>query len=200
MGAEGSMGCENSRACPGCDSHENAETAQLKRMGSVSARDGAGPGNERGPLGGKLLPAVKKFFRDAYMKRFMTNMYTTELARADGKCWSHVAHACRSKPELNAMNVAMPDLSCEYWCTFVPKGERPIVELKFPEWAMYTSLTIYDNEAMPFASVNILEAAAGTSEKVTQLEDGRCRVDMMKGETYDDLTRLIFRIYRPDNV
>eukprot|EP00947_MAST-08B_sp_MAST-8B-sp1_P001161 g1161.t1 len=80
-------------------------------------------------------------------------------------CWTAVCHASKT-PELNALNVAMPDLSCEYWCTFVPAGYIPLFELAFPNWAVYCALTLYSTQGLPIASIHSGEAAAALEQRV----------------------------------
>lgn len=89
---------------------------------------------DTGPFGLGVLPHVKQTLKDGFLKAYLTKLYNGQLQLnrlADGgeggvrpNCC--VAHASL-EPELNTMNIAMPDLTAEYWCTFIPPGCTPIV-------------------------------------------------------------------------
>jgi hypothetical protein len=115
----------------------------------------------KGVLGFGVASRVADVVRSGFLRSFLRRMYEEELAR--GQNWldaggglranSAVAHAS-SDPENDIMNIAMPDLTAEYWCTFVPAGHAPIFRLRFPRWARYAALTVYDVGGLPIASVN----------------------------------------------
>ena len=97
-------------------------------------------------------------------------MYNDEIKRmadtnpaAAVHTWSAVAH-CPSPSSAHkfdgaSMNVAMPDMSAEYWSLYIPANKAPVFEVTFPFWAVYTAITIYDSHGLPVCSCNSREAA-----------------------------------------
>ena len=98
-----------------------------------------------------VLPAAKDFLKNGFLKQYLTKMYVANhhtLYHEPFVPWTAVAHAITDEvgewvggvhsrtarpcsnihtfttmQAMNTMNIAMPDLSAEYWCTFVPPGE-----------------------------------------------------------------------------
>jgi len=173
-----------------------------QKMGICAAGDEEQPANapDTGPLGLGVMPATRAFFRDIFMRHFFTNLMEKRLAEEPEQCWTLVCHASPQKPELNALNVAMPDLSCEYWVTFVPAGKKPVFRVSFPSWALYTALTAYGTDGLPITSVNGLQAAEGGDSRITPIADGGIQLRLMDGHKWDGPMCAIFRIYRPDDV
>lgn len=138
----------------------------------TSSGDGFRPANEQwhGYLGLNIIPAFKAFAKDALMHSFLSKMYDHEIKAmthqlgTEGKVlsWSAVSYTPPQEPELQdhllhrtaTMNVAMPDFAAEYWNTYVPADLAPIFELEFPDWAIYSALTLYNTHGLPIASIN----------------------------------------------
>ena len=187
--------------------------AQLKRASSV-------PVNlpSAGPLGLGILPAVVQVLKNGFLRSFLRKLYDEELART-GSYWlgmgggyrsnSAVAHASED-PAMDTMNVAMPDLSAEYWCTFVPKGHAPIFRLSFPSWARYAALTAYDVSGLPVTSVNARQVHSDMRCFPLPHTDENTRefvVNLMWGCSSLTHNRwaeaplcVIFRVYRPPSI
>mmetsp|Transcript_72013 Transcript_72013/g.204406 ORF Transcript_72013/g.204406 Transcript_72013/m.204406 type:complete len:483 (-) Transcript_72013:121-1569(-) len=159
---------------------------------------------DQGPFGLGVLPHVKDLLKAGFLKAYLTRLYNTELGTGpQGACRpnSAVAHASLD-PEMNTMNIAMPDLTAEYWCTFVPPGQAPVFRLKFPEWSVYSALTAYDTAGFPVASLNARQVAGGTDPRMLIDSEGRVVVHLMHGTTWDHSAPLcvLFRVYRPEGV
>ena len=146
-------------------------TTPENRERRASSGDKFRPANEQwhGYLGLDILPAAKTFLKDTLMHNFLIKMYDLELSsmldpKNGGKimAWSAVAYAPPQDPEYThllvrstaTMNVAMPDWAAEYWNTYIPADAAPVFEVDFPDWALYSALTLYDTHGMPVASVN----------------------------------------------
>lgn len=91
-----------------------------------------------------------------------------------------IAHASED-PSMNTLNVAMPDLTAEYWCTFIPAGKAPVFRLNFPSWSRYSALTAYDINALPIASLNSREVGADPRVAMPDGEEGPAEVNLMGG-------------------
>lgn len=102
------------------------------------------------------------------------------------------------------MNVAMPDFSAEYWCTYLPSSKFPIFRFRFPHWANYAALTIYDVCGLPLASINLHDSLTlPSTSSFLRLTDGTCMVNMypwlLRKNNLGPLCA-IFRVYRPPSV
>jgi len=162
---------------------------------------------DQGPFGLGVLPHVKDLLKAGFLKAYLTKLYNSEL-EIGGKAGSGlvrpncaVAHASLD-PEMNTMNIAMPDLTAEYWCTFVPPGQAPVFRLKFPEWSVYSALTAYDTAGFPVASLNARQVAGGKDPRMLIDSEGRVVVHLMHGTTWDHSAPLcvLFRVYRPEGI
>jgi hypothetical protein len=99
---------------------------------------------------------------------------TTKMERAlgigyklyRGSAWNVLSHASDDR-RTNALNVAMPDFSVEYWVTAFEKGTTATLTGSFPTWARYAALTAYGKDGMPFASVNMADKGAGRTFTAT---------------------------------
>jgi len=162
---------------------------------------------DQGPFGLGVLPHVREVLKAGFLKAYLTKLYNTELevGRKSGlglvrpNC--AVAHASLD-PEMNTMNIAMPDLTAEYWCTFVPPGKAPVFRLRFPEWSVYSALTAYDTSGFPVASLNARQVMGGKDPRVLIDSEGRVIVHLMHGTTFDQSAPLcvLFRVYRPEGI
>ncbi|GMH48068.1 hypothetical protein TrRE_jg8582 [Triparma retinervis] len=160
---------------------------------------------DKGPMGFGLIPSAKAFLRTAFMKRFLTKLYRAEIKKqieTGPQCWTAVSHTDPKDRETSTMNVAMPDFSAEYWCTYIPTSKFPVFKFRFPTWANYAALTIYDATGMPIASINLNDSLSlSPSSSFQRLPDGTCIANMggqlakKKG-----LICAIFRVYRPAGV
>jgi hypothetical protein len=70
------------------------------------------------------------------------------------------------------MNVAMPDASCEYYLTFIPSEREAIFHIKFPSWAIYSAVTVYNNYGEPTFSVNNVELDVLMKRQAIIAEEG----------------------------
>jgi len=200
-----------------------------------TSTDGFRPANEQwhGYLGLNIIPAFKAFAKDALMHSFLSKMYDHEIkvmtsTSPNGKvlAWSAVAYAPPQEPEVQhllvrrtpTMNVAMPDLTAEYWNCYVPQDSAPIFELEFPEWAIYSALTLYNTHGLPIASINSSQCACFLEGKVGGIDririsrkkdsaDGRrVFVNILGGwglsgeKPVKGPLCALFRVYRPRNV
>jgi hypothetical protein len=158
-----------------------------------------------------IVPAAREKLKSTFLAAYLSRMYTAEL-NASGDVLvanSAVAHAAEDEAD-STLNVAMPELSAEYWCTFIPAGQAPVFCVAFPEWAVYTSLTAYDTRGLPIASLNHRQAptdprAHALGPKVgDSAERGRpppWTVNLMHGAPpWSGPLCVLFRVYRPPNV
>lgn len=192
--------CDYSRAEP----DDGAATTAIPMAGMH--RQASAPVNtpDTGPFGLGLLPHVKEVLKAGFLKAYLTKLYNTELGMGEeGRCRPNcaVAHASLD-PEMNTMNIALPDLTAEYWCTFVPPGMAPVFRLKFPQWSCYSALTAYDTAGFPVASLNARQVAGGVDPRLRVDEQGRVVVALMHGTTWDYNLPLcvLFRVYRPEGI
>ena len=164
-----------------------------------------------GPLGFGVLPSVKTFLRDVLMTKFLTELYNAEIkameSRGGVKAWCSVAHCAEDN---SSMNVAMPDMSCEYWCCYVPSKFAPVFEVTFPEWAVYSALTVYDCHGLPLASMSSREATnlpvgkrgsswerGGDSDIGVKKKGDAVVLNLMKSVDYAGPVCVLFRVYKP---
>jgi hypothetical protein len=126
-----------------------------------------------------ILPAIKNFLRESLMYRFLNSWYQSEIdgmmkTNCQLQAWSSVAHSSVPKesttlnssdgnkvPTYATMNIAFPDLSAEYYTSFLPASHAPVFYLsQCPDWAVYAALTLYDAYGLPVASVNLSQLQA----------------------------------------
>ena len=139
------------------------------------------------------------FLVDAFLSKYLTNLYNTQSAQHGACPHTAVAHASRD-PAMNTMNIAMPDLSAEYWCTFCPEKKSVVFRVKFPSWAVYTALTAYDSHGFPIASVNSRQAMRDPKSKASTSVDGAFVVNLMRGVEWSGPLCFLFRVYRPPGI
>ena len=156
---------------------------------------------------------MKTFLRDVLMTKFLTELYNKEIKAMEShggvKAWCSVAHCAQ---ESSSMNVAMPDMSCEYWCCYVPSKFAPLFEVKYPQWGVYSALTVYDCHGLPLASFSCQDASnLDVGKRGSRWErggdiDGDIGVkkkgdtvvlNLMKGVDYAGPVCVLFRVYRP---
>jgi hypothetical protein len=209
--------------------HSRGSRRSLSSTGSTAIR--AANELEHGPLGHDILPAVKSFIRDAFMSRFLKDLYMQEIdemMKTEGSyvAWSSVAHCSQAGSGITSvMNVAMPDQSAEYWCTFIPAGQAPIFHASMPGWAIFSAITIYDTHGIPIASVNNrqvkhfqdkvkhggalgdLESCNGAlfrglfpNQSVENSSSGEVFINLLKNRSCKGPLCAIFRVYRPERV
>ena len=154
---------------------------------------------DAGPLGMGIIPSMREIAKGVFLERYLAKMYATELAQKPLVAWGAVAHASED-PRLNSMNIAMPEMSAEYWTTMVSGDQAPIFRLVFPPWAVYCDLTAYDTSGLPVASVNARQAQSGGDPRVVALDDGRLSVNLLLGAAWSGPVCVLFRIYRPPHV
>lgn len=163
---------------------------------------------DTGPLGFGLLPAMKKFIGGKLLKSFLDKQFKDQISTYGDTANTMVAHASKDPP-MSSLNVAMPDLSAEYWATYIPADKFPVYHIKFPEWAIYSALTAYDSTGLPVASINSLEALSGKDDRVSKEEakdsltnpsDQRMVINVMKGVKWSGPLCVLLRVYRPREV
>ena len=194
-----------------------------------------------------ILPAVKNFLREILIHRFLNNWYLSEIdlnikAHCQVQAWSSVAHSSVPKPskslegqededaipEYATMNIAFPDLSAEYYTTFIPATHSPVFLMtNIPSWAVYSALTLYNAYGLNIASVNLrqmqtfvaaveagrevgegIEACGGILSALWEPSEdsGGSRrvtgvvVNLMRTSTYQGNLCAVFRVYRPSDV
>lgn len=195
-----------------------------------------------------ILPAIKNYLRESLMYRFLNNWYQSEIdtmmkTNCQLQAWSSVAHSSIPKestsmnssdgnkiPTYATMNIAFPDLSAEYYTSFLPATHAPVFYLRqCPDWAVYAALTLYDAYGLPVASVNLSQlqafirvvesgirvedevescngrliavtAATGDGKSKKKLKVTGIFVNLMKGCAYKGKLCAVFRIYRPSDI
>lgn len=179
----------------------------------------------------QILPSVKNFLKEILIHRFLSNWYASELemmtsAHDEIIAWSAVAHSSPPRKDIYStppgefqvyptMNIAFPDLSAEYYLTFVPKSSAPIFHVCFPEWVVYGALTMYDSYGLPISSVNAQELRAYDSFQRNKSTDrytayskmsrprndpSKVAVNLLKGCPYRGNCVVVCRFYRPSSM
>jgi hypothetical protein len=123
---------------------ERSSSSSVPATASIKTRVSNLINGDRGPLGFGLLSKAREKILAKLLSVYLNRMYSSEIAQwKNGVPTSNsaVAHASNKNEDENTMNIAMPDLSAEYWCTFVPPDQSPVITLTFPEWSRYTDLT-----------------------------------------------------------
>jgi hypothetical protein len=149
-----------------------------------------------GPLGFGLLPAMREKIKSSFLSAYLSRMYIAEISSFGNEpilANSAVAHASDDEA-MNTMNIAMPELSAEYWCTFIPVGQAPVFRLLFPKWAVFSSLTAYDTSGLPLAAVHANQVSSDS--RAIHIE-GKLMVNLMLGVTWSGPICIVFRVYRP---
>lgn len=185
----------------------------------------------------QVLPSVKNFLKEILIHRFLSNWYRQELEQMkDGngsiQAWSAVAHSSSPLPNDSrhiesknedfsfypTMNIAFPDLSAEYYLTFVPATEAPVFYAQFPDWVIYGALTVYDTYGLPISSVNaeelrsfrqICEGGVNNRRNVHRTQHDKLAyisadqpivVNLLKGCIFSGSCVVVCRFYRPPDI
>mmetsp|Transcript_13657 Transcript_13657/g.27981 ORF Transcript_13657/g.27981 Transcript_13657/m.27981 type:complete len:404 (-) Transcript_13657:27-1238(-) len=151
-----------------------------------------------GPLGGGIIPALREKIKAGFLSAYLSKMYCAEIDGFQGSgllANCVVAHASNDG-STNTMNIAMPELTAEYWCTFVPSGQAPVLRLTFPAWAVFSAVTAYDTSGLPLASVHAKQAKQ--DPRVVRI-GGKFLVNLMHGceGGWQGPLSVVFRVYRP---
>jgi len=164
----------------------------------------------RGPMSVGILPATKARVRSDALKFFINKVYSVMNQWEPPYAHTVLAHASKD-PDQNTLNFALPDLSAEYWITPISYVEAPILELNFPDWDLYSCLTLYNIEGVPIASMNSLQARQAyidpNDQRVIAVIDGsgekRLQINLCRNmivTKYEDDVLLVYRVYRPPDV
>jgi hypothetical protein len=172
---------------------------------------------DQGPLGMGFVPAAREKIKSTFLAAYLSRMYVAELNSFGNSPVANSAVAHAAEDEKNStMNVAMPEFSAEYWCTFIPAGQAPIFRVTFPEWAVFSSLTAYNTQGLPVVALNHRQAPfdprahivgskgnANLKEVDTALNGNGATwtVNLMfEAPDWSGPLCVLFRVYRPPTV
>jgi hypothetical protein len=122
------------------------------------------------------------------MKAFIQIILKSLYIYSSNTSWAILSYPSKNQT-LNALNVASPSLTTEYWISSFKAYDRPIFEGSFPDWAEYSSLSAYDDRGMPIpgSSVNTAQFQSGSIDLLKYVDDS------LISQPY----AVIHRVYRP---